>query len=137
LKNESKEELLFWTFFQTNLSLWSAAAWCLQGQKSYFCEFKNSYLVIHLVEIFEFFSRYSSQHTTRSYGYMCSKMFLFQNLVLVLEMVVLKCFWWKHSHDHVEIKLRKWSLTRYISTSSWNFEKKNQIERIIAIASSI
>jgi len=30
--------------------------------------------------------------TTRSYGYMCLKMFFFQNLVLVLEMAILECF---------------------------------------------
>jgi len=38
-----------------------------------------------------------SQCTTRSYGYMCQKKVFFKNLVLILEMVVLERFWWRHS----------------------------------------
>jgi len=53
---------------------------------------------IHLVEISEIFS--TSSQTSLLQDHMVTyaqKCFFFKNLVLVLEMAVLKCFWWKHS----------------------------------------
>jgi len=78
LKNESKEAPPFLTFFHTNVSLWSAAAQFFTGQK-------NGFLWIQMLiscnpcgrNFWNFFHMFSSQYTTRSYGYMRWKTFFF------------------------------------------------------------
>jgi len=97
-KNEFKELQPFWTFFYTNLSLWSAAA-------QLFARPKKGLLLIQMLiscnlhgkKFWNLFHIFLNQFTTRSYGYMCPKKFFFKNLVLVLKMAVWEWFWWKHS----------------------------------------
>jgi len=60
-----------------------------------------------------FFHIFSNQCLTRSYGYMCLKMFFIKNLLLVLEMAVLECFWWKHSQKPSGVNLLEYSLVKY------------------------
>jgi len=70
----------------------------------------------HGGNFWNFFHILSNYFTTRSYGYMCPKMFFFKNLILALEMAVLERFWWKHSQgtqgvkqEFVVIGFREWS----------------------------
>jgi len=54
---------------------------------------------IPLGEFFwNFYYMFSSQHTTRSHGYICQKKFFSQNLVLILDMAIMEDFWWEYSH---------------------------------------
>jgi len=55
LKKESKEAPPTWTFFHTNVTLWSAVAPLLQGLNKDFCQFKCSYLATDMLKISEFF----------------------------------------------------------------------------------
>jgi len=50
-----------------------------------------------------FFHIFLNHCTTRSYDYMWLKMLFFLNLVLVLEMVVLERFWWKHGQRTLRV----------------------------------
>jgi len=98
LKNKSKDTPPFWTFFHINVTLWSAAAQIFTG-------LKNGFLWIQMLiscnlhggNFWNFFHIFPNQHNTRSYGYMCPKMFFKKKLTLVLEMAVLERFQWKHS----------------------------------------
>jgi len=59
-----------------------------------FCKIKNSYLAIHAVEISGMFSTSSQTNVLQDPMVTnVQKRFLFQNLVLVLEIVVLEHFW--------------------------------------------
>jgi len=81
LKVESKEAPPFWTFFHTNLTLWSAAA-------HFFARPKRGFLQIqmliscnaHCGNFWIFFYIFSNQHTTRSYSYIYPKMFFLLKL---------------------------------------------------------
>jgi len=105
LMNESKDTLPFWTFFHTNVSLWSAAPGFLQGPKK---EFLWIWKLICSCNPFagnfwKFFHVFSSQYTTKSYGYMCLEIFI-KKLVLILEMAILECFCCKDSHSRLGVK---------------------------------
>jgi len=98
LENESKELQPFWTFFYTNMSLWSAAAQIFAGSKKGFLSIQTLISCnLHGEKFWNFFHIFSNQFNLRSYSYMCPKKFFFKNLVLVLEIAILKWFWWKHS----------------------------------------
>jgi len=93
LKNESNEAPQFWTFFHTNVSLWSAIAQFFARPKKRFWSIQKLISCNPCGRNFSiFFHMFSSQHNTRSYSYMCLKIFLFQNLVLVLIIAILECF---------------------------------------------
>jgi len=106
MKNESKESPPFWTFFDTNVTLWSVSA-------LFFIRFPKGFIWIRKLiscnprggNFLIFFHIFSSQHTTRSYSYMCLKMYFSQNLVLLLQMAVFKRFWWKHSHGPLGVNI--------------------------------
>ncbi len=93
LKNESKEEPPFLTFFHTNVTLWSAAAHFFTGPKKRFLSLQMLISCNRHGGIFWiFFHIFSILCTTRSYYYMFPKMIFFKNLVLVLEMAVFEGF---------------------------------------------
>jgi len=116
LRNESKKEPPFWTFFHTNMTLWSAAARFFARTKKEFLSIQTlTSCNLHDGYFWNFFYIISNWCTTRSYGYMCPKMFVFLNLVLVLEMAVLENIWWKHSQKPLGVKLKytvHWKLYR-------------------------
>jgi len=97
LKNESKDAPPFWTFFHTNMSFGTAAARFFAGLKKKIFVYSNAN-ILHSGNFWIFFFIFPNQHTTRSYGYMFPKTFFFKNLILVLEMAVLKSFEWKCTH---------------------------------------
>jgi len=63
-----------------------------QGQEKEFCHFKRYYLAIYKAEISEFFSTSFQTSTLQDHMITCVKK-KFENLVLVLEMVVFERFW--------------------------------------------
>jgi len=105
LMNESKELPPFWTFFHTNVTLWSAASHFFVRPKKWFLSIQILILCNLLGGNFwNFFHIFSNQRSTRSYDYMCSKMFFSKILVLMLEMAVLEHSWWKHSRKPFKVE---------------------------------
>jgi len=81
------------------VSLWSVVA-------RFFLELKKCFWWIWMLVSYNphggifwnFYHMLLIHHITRSYGYMCQKLCCSKSLVVVLEMAVLECFWWIHSH---------------------------------------
>jgi len=69
----------------------------LQGRKNDFSDFECLYHAIHEVKISEIFTKCSLVSILQDLMVICVKKILI--LVLVLEMVVLKHFWWKRSQE--------------------------------------
>jgi len=94
LKNESIQLQPFWKFECIHLTLWSAAARISAMPR-------KGFLLLQMLiscslyggNFWNFFYIFSNQCLTQSYSYMCPKKDFMKILLLVLEMVVLKCFW--------------------------------------------
>jgi len=66
-----------------------------QGQKKGFLSIQTLISCnLHGGNFWNFFHIFANKYTTRSYSYMCPKMFFFYNLGLVIEVAVLERFWW-------------------------------------------
>jgi len=69
LKNESKEAPPFWTFFHTNVSLWSATAhFFTRPKKRFLWIWKLISCNLRSEKLWNLFHMFSSQNTTRSYS---------------------------------------------------------------------
>jgi len=71
-----------------------------------------------MVEISEFFCTSSQTSAQQDLTVTCvKKSFFFKNLVLVLEMAVLECFGWEHSHGPLGVNFN-WKITKEEKTNN-------------------
>jgi len=82
----------------------------LQGQKRIFVNSNTNILQSTWWKFLKFFPHLLKPYYYKILHYMCPKMFFFENLVLVLEVVVLECFWWKHCQKPLGVKFFNFSL---------------------------
>jgi len=75
-----------------------------QGQtKDFLVNSNTKYLAMHSVKNSIKNSTSSQTIVLRSYGYMCPNLFIFQNLVLVLEMAIFKRFFGENSQGNERV----------------------------------
>jgi len=91
-----------------------------------------------VAEIFEIFTTCTQVSILQDPTVTCNKN-KFQNLVLVLEMAVLECFWHSHSHDPLGVKIhfqktkcQKVSSCKFFSNSK-ETSLKSSIEKLATL----
>jgi len=74
----------FWTFFHTNVTLWSLGAMFFVGPKKDFCKFKHLYLVVYIVKISEIFSTSSQTRVLQDPTIRCVQQCFFSSKIWLL-----------------------------------------------------
>jgi len=115
LKNEFIELQPFWNFFHNDLTMWSAAARIFEVTKKGFLLLQMLISCdLHGGNFWNFFHIFSNQCLTWSNGYMYPKRKFIKNLLFVLKMAVLECFWWKHSQKPLGVKEKQTFVGRIV-----------------------
>jgi len=120
-KNESKKSPPFFTFFHTNVTLWSVATGFFGGaKKRIFVTLNANTSQCTWWKILKFFPHLHNLPYYKILQYMCPKMIFFKKLILVLEMAISECFLWSHSQGTLGVNYMDMIYGSYFTTILWN-----------------